>query len=377
MSVLRSSSGVTRKNNKWHFKHMRDQVIEKVKNMRRPYNLKSLQCFTGLTGHFRPYISNYAMIIRPLDALKRKDSIFTWTKECEESYLKLLTLISSNPILRIPDCSLQYELSTDASYYGTGAVLYQRDITEKKNRQLRVISYYSYTFTRAEQNYSVTEKECLAVLKAVKHFRAYLECKPFTVHTDHLALTQLLSCGNLRDRLARWQLFLSSFEMNINHRSGKELQDADALSRLAIDSPTDPNESILWTNHRSIDLKLGDNNRHPITKTDSSTDPHTSSGAVYSVSCQQCPATYVGETGRTIAIRMTEHTRNITNRDTRSLIFQHIASSGHSFDTANPTIHYKNISNLHQRLVLESIVSSKLHSINRKIDIPAAYTNYI
>ncbi|UYV84812.1 K02A2.6-like, partial [Cordylochernes scorpioides] len=244
------------------FKHMRDQVIEKVMNMRRPYNLKSLQCFTGLTGHFRPYIPNYAMIIRPLDALKRKYSIFRWTEECEESYLKLLALITSNPILRIPDCSLQYELSTDASYYGTGAVLFQRDITEKKNRQLRVISYYSYTFTRAEQNYSVTEKECLAVLKAVKHFRAYLECKPFTVHTDHRALTQLLSCGNLRDRLARWQLFLSSFEMNINHRSGKELQDADALSRLAIDSPTDPNESILWTNHRSIDLKLGDNNKY-------------------------------------------------------------------------------------------------------------------
>ncbi|UYV67118.1 hypothetical protein LAZ67_4003958, partial [Cordylochernes scorpioides] len=244
------------------FKHMRDQVIEKVKNMRRPYNLKSLQCFTGLTGRFRPYIPNYAMIIRPLDALKRKDSIFTWTEECEESYLKLLALITSNPILRIPDCSLQYELSTGASYYGTGAVLYQRDITEKKNRQLRVISYYSYTFTRAEQNYSVTEKECLAVLKAVKHYRAYLECKPFTVHTDHRALTQLLSCGNLRDRLARWQLFLSSFEMNINHRSGKELQDADAFSRLAIDSTTDPNESILWTNHRSIDLKLGDNNKY-------------------------------------------------------------------------------------------------------------------
>ncbi|UYV80066.1 K02A2.6-like [Cordylochernes scorpioides] len=244
------------------FKHMKDQVIEKVKNMRRPYNLKSLQCFTGLTGHFRPYIPNYAMIIRPLDALKRKDSIFTWTEECEESYLKLLTLITSNPILRIPDGSLQYELTTDASYYGTGAVLYQRDITEKKSRQLRVINYYSYMFTRAEQNCSVTEKECLAVLKAVEHFRAYLECKSFTVHTDHRALTQLPSCGNLRDRLARWQLFLISFEMNINHRSGKELQDADALSRLAIDSPTDPNESILWTNHRSIDLKLGDNKKY-------------------------------------------------------------------------------------------------------------------
>ncbi|UYV70098.1 hypothetical protein LAZ67_7001785 [Cordylochernes scorpioides] len=110
--------------------------------------------------------------------------------------------------------------------------------------------------------------------------------------------------------------------------------------------------------------------RHPITKTDTSIDPLTSTGAVYSVSCQQCPATYVGETGRTIAIRMSEHTRNITNRDTRSLIFQHIASSGHSFDTTNPTIHYKNISNLHQRLVLEAIVSTKLHKLTATGHVP-------
>ncbi|UYV64119.1 hypothetical protein LAZ67_2006616, partial [Cordylochernes scorpioides] len=109
-----------------------------------------------------------------------------------------------------------------------------------------------------------TKEECAAlsykILTRLAKFDMTINLEKF--HTDHRALTQLLSCGNLRDRLARRQLFLSSFEMNINHRSGKELQDADALSRLAIDSPTDPNESILWTNHRSIDLKLGDNNKY-------------------------------------------------------------------------------------------------------------------
>ncbi|UYV82757.1 K02A2.6-like [Cordylochernes scorpioides] len=224
-------------------KQMKEEVIEKAKLMKRPYDLKSLQCFTGFTGHFRAYIPNYSKI-------------------CEEAYLKLIDIITSKPILAIPDESLPYELSTDASYYGTGAVLYQRDVNKKKPHQLRVISYYSYTFSRAEQNYSITEKECLAVLKAVKHLRFYLEGKPFVVHTDHRALTQLLSCGHLRDRLARWQLFLSSFEMKVNHRSGRELSDADALSRLAIEIPNDNSQAVLFFKHQSIPLKLENYNKY-------------------------------------------------------------------------------------------------------------------
>ncbi|UYV72181.1 K02A2.6-like [Cordylochernes scorpioides] len=245
-------------------KQMKEEVIENAKLMKRPYDLKSLQCFTGFTGHFRAYIPNYSKIVRPLDILKKKYSVFMWSlsTECEEAYLKLIDIITSKPILAIPDESLPYELSTDASYYGTGAVLYQRDVNKKKPHQLRVIRYYSYTFSRAEQNYSITEKECLAVLKAVKHLRFYLEGKPFVVHTDNRALTQLLSCGHLRDRLARWQLFLSSFEMKVNHRSGRELSDADALSRLAIEIPNDNSQAVLFLKHQSIPLKLENYNKY-------------------------------------------------------------------------------------------------------------------
>ncbi|UYV65863.1 hypothetical protein LAZ67_3005743, partial [Cordylochernes scorpioides] len=170
-----------------YFKQMKEEVIEKAKLMKRLYNLKSLQCFTGFTGHFRAYIPNYAKIVRPLDTLKKKDSSFMQSDKCEEAYLKLIDIITSKPILAIPDESLPYEMSTDASYYGTGAILYQRDMNKRRSLQLRVISYYSYTFSKAEQHYSITEKECLALLKAVKYFRWYLEGKSSVFHTDNRA----------------------------------------------------------------------------------------------------------------------------------------------------------------------------------------------
>src|SRR5713101_931663 len=252
-------------------KRMKEETIEKVKNMKRPHNLKAVQCFTGLTGHFRCYIQNYAKIVKPLDNLKQTGVAFTWTQECEEAFLSLIKHITSDPILRVPDDRLNYELATDASYYGTGAILYQRDIEKGKNKQLRVISYYSYTLTKAEQNYSVTEKECLAVLKAVKFFKAYLDGRNFIVHTDHRALTQLLTCGDLKDRLARWQLFLRSFEMTINHKAGKELKDADAISRLCIEPQENKTDQILWTKHKPIDFTLGPNNRYEVSKDDRET----------------------------------------------------------------------------------------------------------
>ncbi|UYV70896.1 hypothetical protein LAZ67_8001037 [Cordylochernes scorpioides] len=113
--------------------------------------------------------------------------------------------------------------------------------------------------------------------------------------------------------------------------------------------------------------------RHPITKSCTPPNVLLSSGAVYSVSCEHCSATYVGETGRTVATRVSEHQSNISNCDSRSLIYQHIADTGHSFDFFHPTVNYLRIHNQHQRLVLESFISKKLNSINRKIGIPDIY----
>ncbi|UYV76469.1 hypothetical protein LAZ67_14000458 [Cordylochernes scorpioides] len=113
--------------------------------------------------------------------------------------------------------------------------------------------------------------------------------------------------------------------------------------------------------------------RHPITKSDSPNLPIHSTGAVYVVSCQDCSSTYVGETGRTTYIRLTEHKRNIHNKDPKSLIYQHTAQTGHQFNLDHPKILYRNIHNKYNRLYLESVISNQTNSINRKIDIPDIY----
>ncbi|UYV66865.1 hypothetical protein LAZ67_4003150 [Cordylochernes scorpioides] len=76
--------------------------------------------------------------------------------------------------------------------------------------------------------------------------------------------------------------------------------------------------------------------RHHITKSDKPTLPINSTGAVYSIQCLDCPTSYVGETGRTTGIRISEHRRNIRNKDPKSLIFTHIAQTGHIFDLDHP-----------------------------------------
>lgn len=217
-------------------KTTKQESVDKVRNMKRPIDLNSLRVFTGLTGHFRAFIPNYAKIIRPLDQLKQKDVPFIWSEDCERAFKILVEKITSNPILQLPDWNLAFELCTDASHLGSGAILYQRNSSIKKSQQLRVIGYYSYTFTKPEINYTVTEKEALAVIKAIKYFRSYLEGREFIVHTDHQALTHIMTLKEPKGRLGRWQAFLMTYNISINHRSGRELKDADAISRLCLDS---------------------------------------------------------------------------------------------------------------------------------------------
>ncbi|UYV75506.1 hypothetical protein LAZ67_13000424 [Cordylochernes scorpioides] len=150
-------------------------------------------------------------------------------------------------------------------------------------------------------------------------------------------------------------------KLDVTHQLGEEFDIARHLKSYGI--------RTYYKNSPNLLTSL----RHPYTKPHVPIDPLRSGGAVYSVSCEQCSATYVGETGRTVAIRMSEHSRSISNCDSKSLIYQHIQDTGHTFSITQPKILYRRIHNQHQRLILESIESHKQGSINRKFDLPEAY----
>ena len=116
-----------------------------------------------------------------------KNKPFIWGNEQQLAFETLIMRLITDPILVRPDFSKDFTIYTDASDFGLGAVLSQRD---DKGHE-RVIAYASRTLNSAERNYSPTSKEAYAVVWAVQHFRPYVLGKKFELVTNHHGLKWL------------------------------------------------------------------------------------------------------------------------------------------------------------------------------------------
>ncbi|PFX21818.1 Uncharacterized protein K02A2.6 [Stylophora pistillata] len=133
-----------------------------------------------------------------------------------------LVLVHYNP-------KLEVQLAVDASPVGLGAVI--SHITA--NGTERPIAYASRSLTKSERNYSVIEKEALAIIFGISKFQQFLYGRRFTLLTDHQPITLLFGSKKAIPavaalRIQRWAIQLSAFK----YRRSKQNENADALSRL-------------------------------------------------------------------------------------------------------------------------------------------------
>ncbi|GJS12669.1 putative nucleotidyltransferase, ribonuclease H [Tanacetum coccineum] len=160
-----------------------------------PTNVKAVRSFLGHAGFYRRFIKDFSKISRPMTKLLEKDAIY-FNKECIEAFESLKEKLTNAPIMVSPDWSQPFELMCDASDFAVGAVL-----EKQEGKHFCPIHFARKTLNNAQQNYTVTEKELLAVQDA----------KP---------------------RLIRWILLLQEFDIEIKNKKGAENVAADHLSRL-------------------------------------------------------------------------------------------------------------------------------------------------
>lgn len=197
-----------------------------VSNFPEPKNAKQIKQFLGLAGYYRRFVPNFSLIAKPLNSLLVKGKDFIFGPEQKRSFEELKKKLCEPPVLSYPDFTQPFTLTTDASNYAIGAVLSQGEIGKDKP-----CAYASRTLCPAEQNYNTTEKELLAIVWGIKHFRTYLYGKHFTILTDHQPLRWLFNNKDPSSRLMRWRIMLEEYDYEIRYKRGTQNSNADALSR--------------------------------------------------------------------------------------------------------------------------------------------------
>lgn len=224
--------------------------VDAVQNFPIPKSCKDIKAFLGLTGYYRRFIPNFSKLTKPLTSLLKKDVTFIWGEPQQKAFEECKHILTNPPILQYPDFSKEFVLTTDASLYAIGAVLSQGEVGKDLP-----IAYASRTLNKAETNYSTIEREALAIIWAVKHFRPYLFGRRFKIVTDHQPLKWLFSMKDSNSRIVRWRLKLEEFDYEIIYKAGKYNVNADALSRFPVNAITNQNQLNVDDNYLQLNYE--------------------------------------------------------------------------------------------------------------------------
>ena len=201
--------------------------IEVISSYPAPKCQKDIQIFLGMSNYYRKFIKNYDMICKPLYNLLKSDVDFVWDDQCKTAFEKLKMHMQTAPILNYPDFSKAFIVTCDSSGHSIGYMLTQLD----ENNKERAICFGGRSLRPCETRWSISEKECLALVESVKLWHCYLANQFFTVYTDHIALKYLQKLKQGNSRLYRWSLALQGYNFEIKYKPGKANVCADALSR--------------------------------------------------------------------------------------------------------------------------------------------------
>jgi transposase InsO family protein len=205
------------------------EKVEVIHNWKTPRSVRGVQSFLGFCNFYRRFIQDYGSIAKPLVQLTHKDHPFEFDQSCRDAFQELQKRLTSAPLLRHYDPDLESMIETDASDGVIAAILSQKQL----DGTWHPTAFFSKTMLPAECNYPIHDKEMLAIIKSLCHWKAELKGtgSRIQIFTDHKALEYFMSTKQLTARQARWAEILSEFFFTIMYRPGSKNAGADSLSR--------------------------------------------------------------------------------------------------------------------------------------------------
>jgi hypothetical protein len=218
--------------------HFSREKLDKVLQIDRPTTSKQLKSFLGVTVYFSDHVYHYAELVKPLhrmltayDAKKK----IVWTEDTEKAFYAVQRAVNECPKVYFSDPTQPIYVATDASDYGIGAICYQ-----VMDGKVVPIAFMSRSLTAQECNWTTTEKECFAIVYALRKFEYLIRDCHFTLLTDHQNLIYIDS--ETSQKVKRWKLSIQCYDFDIHHIAGRLNVIADGFSRIL---PV-PKELVMW-----------------------------------------------------------------------------------------------------------------------------------
>lgn len=215
------------------------EKVEILSNYPLPSTVDSLRRFLAMINFYHRFLANTAETQAPLYDLvkgkKKKDqSSIQWSEETLAAFNACKDSIAKSTVLAHPIPNADLSLMVDASSTAIGSVLQQTRNTDSRS-STEPLAFFSRKLSPAEKNYSVYDRELLAIYSSVKYFRHMVEGRPFIVYTDHRPLTYAFtkSHDNSSPRQQRHLEFIAQFTTDIRYVPGDKNVVADTLSRIA------------------------------------------------------------------------------------------------------------------------------------------------
>ena len=199
------------------------EKVPAIKALEPPMDISELRQFLGLVGFYRKFIPFFTDVMVCLNTMLRKGAVFKWTEQHGNAFKLLKSDLLKMPKLQYPNPNKPFMLLTDMSKHRYLGILHQEEMPSHPGMEVNLIpiAYFLGSFSRTQQLWNTSHRECYTVHRSIQKCAFYLTGTKYTLYCDHKPLAPFFRTGMSSSVLDRWALELQQFDIKFQYIQGK------------------------------------------------------------------------------------------------------------------------------------------------------------